>query len=272
MSRVNGLFQDSSGNAVGLATVNVYSPGTTTPIAIWSDAALSVAKANPFTSNADGSWSFYVGGGIIRIVVSKTGYTTSDNDDVEILDRSEMALLAGRAGGTTLDGSPTTGESLVLRSNPLANGKVTVLPFTIDQANLRVGLGTTAPAVDFEIKSDRPRLRFNDDDGTVFQLASNNNEFFLADITNASKVPLRIAANAATATVSINSDGVGIGDYPSSASARFEIVSTTQGFLPPRMTTAQRDAIATPAAGLTIFNSTTGKLEVWDGALWQACF
>lgn len=50
-----------------------------------------------------------------------------------------------------------------------------------------------------------------------------------------------------------------------------DCVSTTKGFLPPRMTTAQRDAIATVAgdAGLTIFNTTTTKLEVWDGAAWQ---
>ena len=50
-----------------------------------------------------------------------------------------------------------------------------------------------------------------------------------------------------------------------------EVTSTTQGFLPPRMTTAQRDAIATVSgdAGLTIFNTTTTKLECWDGAAWQ---
>lgn len=46
-------------------------------------------------------------------------------------------------------------------------------------------------------------------------------------------------------------------------SARLDVDSTTKGFLPPRMTEAQRDAIATPAAGLMIYNTTTNKLNVF---------
>jgi len=55
-------------------------------------------------------------------------------------------------------------------------------------------------------------------------------------------------------------------------SAAVEVTSTTQGFLPPRLTTAQRDLIASPAAGLVIFNTTTTKLECFDGAVWQAAW
>ena len=64
---------------------------------------------------------------------------------------------------------------------------------------------------------------------------------------------------------------IGIGIASPNARAILDATSTTKGFLPPRMTTAQRDAIATVAgdAGLTIFNTTTTKLEVWDGAAWQ---
>ena len=47
-----------------------------------------------------------------------------------------------------------------------------------------------------------------------------------------------------------------------------EIASTTQGFLPPHMTTAQRDAIASPAAGLTMYNTTVNCLQSWNGGLW----
>ena len=35
------------------------------------------------------------------------------------------------------------------------------------------------------------------------------------------------------------------------------------------MTSAQRDSIASPAAGLTIFNSTTGMLEIYSGSAWN---
>ena len=34
------------------------------------------------------------------------------------------------------------------------------------------------------------------------------------------------------------------------------------------MTTAQRDAIASPAAGLTMYNTTVNCLQSWNGALW----
>ena len=53
-------------------------------------------------------------------------------------------------------------------------------------------------------------------------------------------------------------------------SAALEVNSTTKGFLPPRMTTVQRDAITTPATGLTIFNTNTNSLNYYDGSQWVA--
>jgi uncharacterized protein (TIGR02145 family) len=47
-----------------------------------------------------------------------------------------------------------------------------------------------------------------------------------------------------------------------------DISSTTQGFLPPRMTNVERNNIILPAIGLTIFNLTSGCLETWDGFQW----
>jgi hypothetical protein len=55
---------------------------------------------------------------------------------------------------------------------------------------------------------------------------------------------------------------VGIGTTTPNASAKLEVNSTTQGFLPPRMTTAQRDAISSPADGLVIYNTTNNRLEM----------
>jgi len=53
------------------------------------------------------------------------------------------------------------------------------------------------------------------------------------------------------------------------ASAEFEVESTTQGFLPPRMTTTQKNAIATPASGLVVYDTTLGKLCVRGAAAWE---
>ena len=62
---------------------------------------------------------------------------------------------------------------------------------------------------------------------------------------------------------------VGIGT--SSPNAALDVTSTTQGFLPPRMTTTQRDAISSPAVGLVIFNTTTNCLNFYAGYWIESC-
>ena len=52
------------------------------------------------------------------------------------------------------------------------------------------------------------------------------------------------------------------------SSAVLEVGSTTQGFLPPRMTIAQRNAISDLSIGLMIWNTTINQLEVYNGSLW----
>lgn len=47
-----------------------------------------------------------------------------------------------------------------------------------------------------------------------------------------------------------------------------ELSSTTQGFLPPRLTTLQRNAISNPATGLVVFNTTNNSLEVKSSSSW----
>jgi hypothetical protein len=59
---------------------------------------------------------------------------------------------------------------------------------------------------------------------------------------------------------------VGIGTTSPDASAKLDITSTVTGFLPPRMSTTQRDNIASPAGGLIIYNITTAKLQVYTTA------
>jgi hypothetical protein len=52
------------------------------------------------------------------------------------------------------------------------------------------------------------------------------------------------------------------------AKAKLQIDSTTQGFLPPRMTTTERDAITSVPAGLVVYNTTTNNLNSYSGSTW----
>lgn len=65
-----------------------------------------------------------------------------------------------------------------------------------------------------------------------------------------------------------NGVSAGLGTATPSASALLEISSTTQGFLTPRMTTAQRNAIASPSTGLLIYNISSSFFNYWDGTTW----
>jgi len=62
---------------------------------------------------------------------------------------------------------------------------------------------------------------------------------------------------------------VGIGTLSPDVSALLDVSSTTKGFLPPRMSTAQRDAIGgATQEGLIIYNVTTDKLQVFAAGAW----
>ena len=78
------------------------------------------------------------------------------------------------------------------------------------------------------------------------------------------------AGGSSTAHATLASTGnLLIGTTTDVASSKLTIESTTQGFLPPRMTTAQRDLISSPAAGLIIYNTSTNKHQGYNGSTWN---
>ncbi|MCC6599249.1 MAG: fibrobacter succinogenes major paralogous domain-containing protein [Crocinitomicaceae bacterium] len=61
---------------------------------------------------------------------------------------------------------------------------------------------------------------------------------------------------------------IGVGSGSPDASSMLDIESTSKGFLPPRMTTVERDAIVSPADGLVIFNTTMNCLNYRAAGSW----
>lgn len=76
-------------------------------------------------------------------------------------------------------------------------------------------------------------------------------------------------SNKSGAIYRTGSVGIGSTTIPN-ASAQLDVNSTTKGFLPPRMTTAQRSAISGLAAGLIVYNTSIGQLEYYNGTSWTA--
>ena len=67
----------------------------------------------------------------------------------------------------------------------------------------------------------------------------------------------------------IINDGTSLSSY--NTSVMLGVVSTTKGFLPPVMTTTQKNAISA-IAGLIVYDSTTNKLCCYNGSTWNDLF
>ncbi|MDO9138407.1 MAG: hypothetical protein Q7U21_11340 [Lutibacter sp.] len=63
---------------------------------------------------------------------------------------------------------------------------------------------------------------------------------------------------------------VGIGTITPDPSSMLDVISTTKGMLAPRMTTAQKIAIVTPANGLLVYDTDLGKFCYYNGSGWIA--
>jgi hypothetical protein len=137
------------------------------------------------------------------------------------------------------DGSLTAARTLTLNSFSL-----TILGTSSSRfhANGNVGIGTTTDA------------------GFKLEVVGTTRITGAVTLTSSLTVTSAMAAGSSLA--------VGIFS-PAAASAQMEIVSTTRGFLPPRMTNAQKLAIASPAAGLMVYDTTLGKLCVRTASSWE---
>lgn len=91
---------------------------------------------------------------------------------------------------------------------------------------------------------------------------------------NNASFAIQVANSSGTLTEAIritNTQSVGFGISTPNASAKVQIDSTTQGFLPPRGTNAQRTAIASPAVGLVFYcTDATEGLYIYTSSGWKS--
>jgi len=92
--------------------------------------------------------------------------------------------------------------------------------------------------------------------------------FVTTDLTQlGSASNLILSVHGSNQNVSIDSPGFAVATNTSSL---LQVNSTTRGFLPPRMTTTQKNAIVSPATGLQVYDTTLGSLNVYNGTSWIA--
>jgi len=130
------------------------------------------------------------------------------------------------------------------------------------------------------------QITTNDEVYVDIEDASSSNRFTISRPSLGQKVALDFASNPTGSTTIVGAirtyvDGVNLSDImrfiedgsigvntTPDASAQFDIASTTKGFLFPRMTNTQRAAIASPAEGLLIYNTTNKGVAYRDGTNW----
>lgn len=99
---------------------------------------------------------------------------------------------------------------------------------------------------------------------TTFNSLNRNIILILADLmigTNWSATPIL--------TIKDSDVAIGINNTSPALSAIFDITSTAKGFLTPRMTTTQKNNIASPATGLELFDTSLAIKSIYTGSDWQ---
>jgi hypothetical protein len=281
-SLTGNITGDVAGNVTGDLTGNVTG-NSSTATALQTSRTIEltgdVTGSASFNGTANASISANIGSGVI--------VDADINAAAGIVDTKLATITtAGKVANSATTGtSSSTADTLALRDSDGSCSFVGLKTAdTIDVLYATRG-PTGAQVVPFRINhtdgSGRVNISWNVDGGN-HNIGTAN--YFFADPA----VRLRVSTEGFTfftAPTGVAGDPipdwtvglynsiegrVAVGTVTPDAAAALEVNSTTRGFLPPRMTTTERNAIASPPAGLMIYNTTTNKLNVRTASSWEA--
>jgi len=166
-----------------------------------------------------------------------------NNLRIKFQDTSSTASFPSNDWQITVNDSANGGQNK-FSIDDIDNGKT---PFTIEagtrtnalyvDSSGRVGLGTSMPAEDLHIwYGDTPTIRLHQSGSgwapQTWDVAGNEANFFIRDVTNGSRLPFRIQPSAPSNTLSLKSDGkVGIGTWSPGAPLELETTDEDAEFL-----------------------------------------
>jgi len=215
----------------------------------------------------------------LRVTQEGSGNALVIEDDVHP-DNTPLVVnnLGQIISGATSAFDAASGLQLTSESNDAPNGSIAIRRCNNAQAAGLVGFfksrGTSDAPIVISSGDNLGGITARGYDGSSYTVGGRI-EIRAEGTISAGNVPSRIAflnnaSGSLTERMRIDSAGnVGIGTT-ANAAAILDVASTTKGFLPPRMTEVQRDAIATPPAGLMVYNTTTNKLNFYNGTAWEA--
>lgn len=166
------------------ATANVYSAQLTANTAyVHADGAYSTVSDTPTINMSITDQE--ISGDVIQSGLDHGSIGGLSDDDHTI-----YALLSGRAGGQTLNGGNSSGNSLTLQSTSNATkGNILFGNSAYDETNNRLGIGTSSPTDVLDINSDTIRIRNSktplsaSDTGVQGQIAWDSNYIYVYDGT-----------------------------------------------------------------------------------------
>ncbi len=224
--------------------------GTTTPnyrLNLYASAALyGIGTNNAFAANNN----YFIGHGLDAStpanITSKIGFIS----DASIGSFSDA--IAFYTTATTF--SPVNSDASTEKMRITNSGNV--------------GVGTSTPSRKLDIMGD---LKVGLEDGSIERIwTSGGSTLQYNPITSTfSFAGTNLNIDNINNNLNIPNISVVIGASSPNASALLDVTSTTKGILFPRMTTTQKNAIASPAAGLVIYDTTLGKLCVRTASAWQ---
>jgi hypothetical protein len=164
------------------------------------------------------------------------------------------AIFVGN--GEAIRGNATSGGSMYLDASRNLTGTIFVRATDFDLSAVTNAITATS----LLLTSIGQSLRIADS-GAIRGAGATSGSLYIDACQNTTGGEI----NFRTSTINVT----GTSTFTTQSSALVNIESTTRGFLPPRMTTTQKNAIATPAAGLIVYDTTLNKLCVRTASAWE---
>jgi hypothetical protein len=166
-------------------------------------------------------------------------------------------LTVVNSGNVLINTTTDAGYKLDVNGTARVNNNLSVATSSTSFSGLTVGGAASQNYVTID-STQNAELRFHLNGGMKCILRQFSNEFRFYNTSGA------ILANWHVVNNNFVFSNTTIGPVADTSSV-MEIRSTDRGFLPPRMTTTQKNAIAAPAAGLVVYDTTLNQLCTYDG-------